>query len=85
MLFYIEDLKRRQGNVMCWWRRDGVGYTTNISLAKMFTRLEVEDKYSIQIGEKVAWPIEYIDLRVKSGVVMADECNHDAKEVLDAL
>lgn len=76
MLFYIEDPKRRdEGCLMCWWEVNDRGYLFDIERARVFTQEEVENKLSIQMGDKIAWPKPYIDKMAKDGFVMSDECD----------
>ena len=75
MLFYIEDPKRRDGGLMCWWNTIDMGYTTRAMYAREFTEEEVGEKLSIQMGEKIAWPRLYILAKLKGGSVSIDDCD----------
>lgn len=76
MLFYIEDPERRDGGcLMCWWEVNDRGYLFDVERARVFTQREVEDKISVQMGDKIAWPKLYIDEVAKDGLVVFDDCD----------
>ncbi len=75
MDFYIEDPRRRQDGLMNWWEMYDRGYLTDIERARVFVQEEVEEKLSIQMGDKIAWPKAYIDEMAKDGFVMFDACD----------
>ena len=78
MLFYIEDPKRRRGSLMSWWAIGDCGYTTMVMAARVFVEGEIKEKLSVKMGDKIAWPKDYIIKLLKGGSVSIDNC--DAKE-----
>ena len=54
-LYYVQDSRDYVGNSMLWWRRNGAGYTTDISQA---------GQYAEKPGDRdtdILWPVEYIN------------------------
>ena len=64
-LFYVQNVK--QGCVsdsILWWKQGDAGYVYDIREAKVFTADEIDNMLSIKLGDKRAWPKDYIDERM---------------------
>lgn len=74
-MYYIQNVSQGSiGNPMLWWKKDNHGYTCEISDAKVFIQEEVDGMYSIQQGNKRAWPKEYID-GIGRGRINIQDCD----------
>ena len=66
--YYLQYSRIFVGNNVMWWAKAG-GYTTDLRLAKVFTREEAvrqnESRYS-----DIPWPKAYIDARTRPTVDM---------------
>ena len=61
-MYYIQNVKQNQfPPLVAWWKFNSRGYTPNIDEAKKFAKGEIETMTSLQLGDKRAWPVEYID------------------------
>jgi len=61
-MYYIQNVKKSWfAPLVAWWKFNSLGYTPNIDEAKKFDKAEIESRISIQMGDKRAWPVEYID------------------------
>ena len=58
-LYYIQNSYVYIGNAMLWWKKDGKGYTTDITEAGKYTKAEI-GKIIERPGD-YAWSCEYID------------------------
>ena len=60
-MYYIQNVKEnRHAPFISWWKIGDHGYTSNIQEAKQFTKEQIDSMYSIQQGDKRAWPVYYI-------------------------
>lgn len=50
------------GNCMLWWRRNGAGYTTDLSQAAVYSLKEAL-AHHVSRDTDVPWPKGYIDAR----------------------
>lgn len=51
-LYYVQDARYYVGNCILWWRNEGMGYTTDLDDAGLFTASEVASMRDTDI----AWP-----------------------------
>ncbi len=80
--FYIQNPQCTYGGLMHFWKTGDCGYEPGISKARLFTLDEINAKHSIQSGEKLAWPKEYIDARAVDGRIDASKCDIEiAKDI----
>lgn len=40
--FYLQDSRQIVGNDMMWWAKDGLGYTSDVSKAEVFTKEDAQ-------------------------------------------
>lgn len=68
-LYYLQDSRSYLGNDMLWWAQDGLGYTTDLSKAQVYTEEEAQRKHNSRESD-IPWPKSYIDLRTRPAVDM---------------
>ena len=61
-LYFVQDKRSFVGNDVLWWAKDGMGYTTDLSKAEIYTEEEVNKQFlgDDRRGTDVVWPYEYI-------------------------
>lgn len=68
-LFYLQDSRSYVGNDMLFWAKDGNGYTTDISKAAVYSKVEAVAHHQSRESD-IPWPKEYIDARTRPAVDM---------------
>lgn len=63
-LFYLQDSRSYTGNDMIWWRPNGVGYTTDLRQAAVYTKEEAQARHDFR-NTDIPWPKAYIDERTR--------------------
>lgn len=59
--FYVQDSRSYLGNCMMFHANNMEGYTTDLTRAMVFTRLEAMQQHEARITD-IPWPKEYIDV-----------------------
>lgn len=74
-LFYMQDSRGSGtvGNDILWWAKDGMGYTTDITKAHVFTKEEAQGQHNCRETD-IPWPKDYIDQRIRP-VVDIQKCD----------
>lgn len=67
-LFYLQDGRSYVGNDVLWWANRG-GYTTDVSMAKTFTKEEAQRLHDLRVSD-IPWPKSYIDRKTRPAVDM---------------
>lgn len=67
--FYLQDKRQYVGNDILWWAKDGKGYTTDLSMAEVYTK-EKAVKQNQSRETDVPWPKDYVDARTRPAVDM---------------
>lgn len=60
-LYYVQNPSCVGGEPMLWWKKGDYGYASDIQEAKVFTESEIGGMFSIKLGEKIAYPKDFID------------------------
>lgn len=66
-LFYLQDSRSYVGNDVLWWAEAGMGYTTDLSKARVYTKDEAVDQHNFRETD-IPWPKDYIDAKVRPAV-----------------
>lgn len=74
-LYYLQDRRQYVGNSMLWWRKNGKGYTCEITEAHVFTREEAYSHHESRDTD-VPWRKDYIDARISSHID-AQKCDRE--------
>ena len=67
--FYLQDKRQYVGNDILWWAKDGKGYTTDLSMAHVFTKNEAVKRNRSRYTD-VHWPKIYVDAKARPAVDM---------------
>jgi rubrerythrin len=68
-MFYLQDSRSYVGNDVIWWGKDGKGYTTDLSRARIFTKDEAQRMHLDRTSD-IPWPKDYIDGKTRPAVDM---------------
>lgn len=68
-LYYLQDTHSYTGNDIMWWCPAGNGYTSDLSKAAVFTRVEAEAHYNRRASDR-PWLKSYIDSKSRPAVDM---------------
>lgn len=60
MKYYLQDSRSFTGNCMMWWRKNGAGYTSDLSDAWQLTEKEAFGRHKARKTD-IPWPCGYID------------------------
>lgn len=67
--FYLQDKRQYVGNDILWWAKDGRGYTTDLSMAHVYTKDEAIRQNQSRLTD-VPWPKAYVDAKTRPAVDM---------------
>lgn len=67
--FYLQDSRSYVGNDMVFWRKDGGGYTTDVSKAGVWTKDDAQAQHNMRETD-IPWPKAYIDAKTRPAVDM---------------
>lgn len=65
-IFYLQDSRSVVGNDMLFWKAGG-SYTTDLSKARLFTRVEALAQHHVRETD-IPWPKAYIDGKARPAV-----------------
>lgn len=68
-MFYLQDSRSYVGNDVLWWAKDGEGYTTDLSKARVYTKEEAQRMHESRPTD-IPWPKDYIDDKTRPAVDM---------------
>ena len=69
-LFYMQDSRNYAvGNYVLFWAKNGMGYTTDISKAQVYTKKDALVRHRRRETD-IPWPKNYIDARTRPTVDM---------------
>lgn len=68
-LYYLQDSRDYVGNDMLFWAQGGLGYTTDMRKAQVYTKAEAVAQHESRITD-IPWPKAYIDARTRPAVDM---------------
>lgn len=68
-LYYLQDSRDYVGNDMLFWAAGGLGYTTDMRKAQVYTKAEAVAQHESRITD-IPWPKAYIDARTRPAVDM---------------
>lgn len=68
-MFYLQDSRGYVGNDVLWWAKDGIGYTTDLSKARIYTKDEAQRMHLARTSD-IPWPKDYIDGKTRPAVDM---------------
>lgn len=68
-LYYLQDCRGFVGNDVVFWAKDGNGYTTDLSMAQVYSK-EVVQKMHLSRPTDIPWPKSYIDKKTRPAVDM---------------
>jgi hypothetical protein len=66
--FYLQDSRKYVGNDVLWWANGGC-YTTDLSKARVFTKVEAVRQHESRETD-IPWPKDYIDGKTRPAVDM---------------
>ena len=66
-LFYLQDSRDFVGNDVLWWGKAGIGYTTDLTKAEVFSEEYVFKQHHSRSSD-VPWPKAYIDTKTRLAV-----------------
>lgn len=67
MNYYLQDSRTYTGNDLMFWAISGKGYTSNVSLAQVYTQEEALCQHRARPTD-IPWPCEYIDRKTRPAV-----------------
>ncbi len=67
--FYIQDSRQYVGNDILFWAKNGCGYTTDLSKAGVYSKIEAIEMNQRRETDK-PWPKEYLDKKTRPAVDM---------------
>lgn len=67
MNFYLQDSRTYCGNDLMFWAKGGKGYTTNVSLAQVFTQEQALAQNRARPSD-IPWPCDYIERHTRLAV-----------------
>lgn len=62
--FYVQDSRSIVGNDLMWWGIEGIGYTSDVSKARVFTMAQAVAQHQTRDTD-IPWPKAYIDARTR--------------------
>lgn len=65
----MQDSRTYCGNDVMWWAKNRQGYTTDLSMAMIFTKEEAQAQHNMRETD-IPWPKEYIDAKTRPAVDM---------------
>lgn len=68
--FYLQDKRQYVGNDILWWAKDGMGYTTDLSKAHVFTKESAMKQHECRPDIDIPWPKKYVDSKTRPAVDM---------------
>ena len=68
-LYYLQDKRSYVGNDILWWAKGGMGYTTDLSKAHVFTKEEAVQHHQWRETD-IPWPKDYVDGKTRPAVDM---------------
>ncbi|MCB5187405.1 hypothetical protein LG200_05220 [Methylobacillus caricis] len=70
-LYYLQDSRDFVGNNVLWWTKDGIGYTTDLSQAEVFSKVDAFKQHASRVSD-FPWPKAYIDSKARAAVDFQD-------------
>ena len=67
--FYLQDKRQYVGNDLLWWAKDGRGYTTDLSMAEVYSKADAV-KQNQSRETDIPWPKSYVDAKTRPAVDM---------------
>jgi rubrerythrin len=68
-LFYLQDSRSYVGNDILWWAKKGMGYTTDLTKAEVYTKEQAVRQHQCRETDR-PWPKSYIDQHTRPAVDM---------------
>jgi len=68
-LYYLQDKRGYVGNDILWWAKNGMGYTTDLSQAQLYTRDQALSQHQCRETD-IPWPKDYVDAKTRPAVDM---------------
>jgi hypothetical protein len=65
--FYLQDSRSYVGNDMLFWAKEGKGYTTDLRLAQVYTKVDAVAQHQCRETD-IPWPKDYIDAKTRPAV-----------------
>lgn len=65
--YYLQDTRSMVGNDVLFWAKGGLGYTTDLREAQVFTKAQVDAHHKSRSTD-VPWPKSYIDSKTRPAV-----------------
>lgn len=68
MYYYMQNKTKFTGNCVMWWRKEGNGYTSNITDAQVWNKEQAIKQMQTRPDTDVAWEKDYVDGCIQSTV-----------------
>ncbi len=68
-LYYLQDKRSYVGNDILWWAKSGMGYTTDLSKAEVYTKEKALNQHQCRESD-IPWPKKYVDQHTRPAVDM---------------